>query len=133
MGRKMKEIGAIDRCIGQKLKEMREKAELEPDALAKTLGVDPQKLESFEQGAESVPTDLFLDFAIVLRFDAIELLKSVALEPDAAPRPAAEKPGYEPELVALLRDFTRIRDPDIRSQVLSLVALAARESEKDGK
>ena len=81
----------------------------------------------------SVPTDLFLDFAIVLRFDAIELLKSVALEPDAAPRPAAEKPGYEPELVALLRDFTRIRDPDIRSQVLSLVALAARESEKDGK
>lgn len=129
----MKHIGAIDRCIGQKLKEMREKAELEPGVLAKTLGVDPEKLESFEQGAEPVPADVLMDLALVLGFDAIELLKSVASQPKAAPHPGAAKPGREPELVALLRDFTKIRDPDIRAQILSLVALAARESEKDGK
>jgi len=129
----MKDIGSIDRCIGQKLRELREKAELERGVLAKALGVRPERLESFEAGAEPVPADLFLDFAILLHFDALELLKSVAAQPNAAPDTAGEPPAREPELVALLRDFTKIRDPDIRAQILSLVALAARESEKDAK
>ena len=115
---------AINLHIGQKLYNIRRQAGRSRIDVAAATGVQPEQLREFETGAERVPAAVLLRLSKMFQCDVLEFFRGLPTTepaPDASVAMASET-TEEAEAVALLRDFSRIRDQRARQVILSLVA-----------
>ena len=120
----MTQRNPIDLHIGQKLYTIRQQAGRSRIDVAAAIGVQPEQLREFENGAERIPAAVLLRLSQVFQFDVLEFFRGL---PAKEPTPGTSvtmvsETTEEAEAAALLHDFSRIRDQKARQVILSLVA-----------
>ncbi len=115
----------IDRHVGSRLRQLRLERGVDPQVLARTLGVTMARLEGLEAGNERLSAELMRKLSRILRARPSEFFAGLAPGGgESAKAPRVPVPAAEQEQ-QLLADFARIRDAKSRDILLALVAAYA--------
>ncbi len=115
----------IDRHVGRRLRQLRLERGVDPEVLARTLGVTTARLEELEAGNERLPAEMMRKLSRILRARPSEFFAGLVGEG----RESAKEPVVPASLAdqeqRLLAGFARIRDARSRDIILALVAAYA--------
>ncbi len=120
----MKTPNYIDRHVGTRLRMLRIKRNMSPQALAEAVDVTVERLADLEEGRERISADFMRKLSRVLRAPPSEFFAGLARGGAASP-PAPPEISPADQEKQLLRDFSRIRDAKSRTLILTLVAAYA--------
>jgi transcriptional regulator with XRE-family HTH domain len=110
--------GQLDAALGERIRRRRRELGLSQSALGGKLGITFQQVQKYENGTNRVSATMLVKLADALAMPVTGLLH------EADTHAAAEPDGQVAQLVAA---FGRIRSPELRAAILTLVAgLAAR-------
>ncbi|HEY3949890.1 helix-turn-helix transcriptional regulator [Phenylobacterium sp.] len=111
--------GQLDAALGERIRRRRRELGLSQSALGGKLGITFQQVQKYENGTNRVSATMLVKLADALAMPVTDLLH------EADPAAAAAAP--DSQAAQLVAAFGRIRSPELRSAVLTLIAgLAAR-------
>jgi transcriptional regulator with XRE-family HTH domain len=121
------QISATDAIVGRRLRIFRVSKGYDVSALAAALKLDAETIERYENGAEHIPPGMLRNAAGVLEISLHAFFDphhAKIVHGAAAPEvgPETERPSNASETAELLAHFTKIRDPDLRSEILKFLA-----------
>lgn len=136
-------IGKVsdDLCkyIGLKIKSRRSALEIGQEGLAKALDLSCQQIQKYEKGANRISTTTLYHISKILNvnvdyffsgFDGEHLTLS---EEDNAPFAEYEEKLMLPETMDLISEYYSIEDRDVRRDIISLIKLIKKTSDKFSK
>ena len=104
----------MDVALGERIRRRRRELGLSQSALGGKLGITFQQVQKYENGANRVSATMLVKLTDALAIPVTELLH------DAAPPAQPDDPASD--AARLLEAFARIRSPDMRAAILTLVA-----------
>lgn len=104
--------GATDVAIGERIRRRRRELGLSQSALGGKLGITFQQVQKYENGANRVSASMLVKLSDALAMPVMEILHDV--DPAAQADP-------ESDAARLLAAFGKIRSPEVRAAVLTLV------------
>lgn len=111
--------GALDAVLGERIRRRRRELGLSQSALGGKLGITFQQVQKYENGTNRVSATMLLKLSDALALSVTELLHDVD--------PATKAVDADSQGAQLSASFAKIRSPELRAAVLTLVAgLAAR-------
>lgn len=123
----MKNSNAIDRHVGERLRQLRLARGMDLPELSRLLGVSAPRLLQFEEGRERISAFLMRQLAKILNVPPSEFFAGFSRNGAEA---AEEVFGsQDEEEQRLRRDFARVRDAKTRELILALVAAYAEFSD----
>lgn len=126
----MKTPNFIDRHVGSRLRQLRLSRGVDPQDLARTLGVSASRLADFEEGRERISAEIMRHLSRILQAPPTEFYDGLAQRVDAGAKPLTAEAAAEQEK-QLIADFARIRDAKAREVLLALVAAYAEFGDLD--
>lgn len=125
----------VDVHVGQRLRQRRVMLGLSQTTLGDKIGVSFQQLQKFEKGVNRMGSSrLFqvataLDVPVSYFFEGLDDQNvSNENEPGGASEAGSSKPPLKRETLQLVRSYYQIRNPDIRSNLMTLIrSLAPKE------
>ncbi len=114
----------IDVHVGERMRVRRQTMGLTQSALGDSAGVTFQQVQKYERGANRISASRLFEFAKVLNVPVEYFFEDMpqAIQDSMTPSGRA---AMEPELKAFVDSYYRIKDPDLRHQILGLVKAAA--------
>lgn len=106
--------GEVDVAMGERIRRRRRELGLSQSALGSKLGITFQQVQKYENGTNRVSAAMLVRLAEALAIPVTEILH------DGDPGAAAAAP--DSQSAQLLTAFARIRSPELRAAVLTLVA-----------
>ncbi len=107
-----------DRHVGKRIRERRGMMGLTQEALAETLEISYQLIQKYETGANRVSAGRLYEIAMRLEVDVADFFDGLDPTSESVPM---EHGGRERSTIDLVRDFSGISDPGVRSAVSGLV------------
>ncbi len=107
-----------DRHVGKRIRERRVKMGLTQQDLVEALEISYQQLQKYETGANRIGAGRLYEIAMRLGVNVSYFFEGLDPESERAPM---EHGGRERSTIDLVRDFSGISDPGIRSTVSGLV------------
>ena len=114
----------VDNHVGKRIRERRALMGLTQQDLADALNLSYQQLQKYETGANRISAGRLYELATRLETDIGYFFEGV--EHVAASGPI-EHGGKDRSTIHLVRDFSGIGDPDIRSAISGLVKALSRQ------
>ena len=112
--------GQVDVALGERIRRRRRELGLSQSALGAKLGITFQQVQRYENGTNRVSAAMLVRLAEALAIAVTEILNDGG-------DPAAAAMAADSQSAQLLTAFARIRSPELRAAVLTLVAgLSAR-------
>ncbi|HUO02242.1 MAG TPA: helix-turn-helix transcriptional regulator [Rhizomicrobium sp.] len=115
---------SVDKAIGGRLKNFRQRANLSQTALGKHLGVSFQQVQKYENGTNRISAASLMKIARFLNISISDLLSSqdqTAKKSTAGTRSDAARFAKSPEGRSLINGFLAIDDPLLRRHIVGLV------------
>ncbi len=114
----------VDNHVGKHIRERRALMGLTQQDLADALNLSYQQLHKYETGANRISSGRLFEIAMRLEVDVGYFFEGI--EHVAARGPMGHG-GRERSTIHLVRDFSGIGDPDIRSAISGLVKALSRQ------
>ncbi len=108
----------VDKHVGKCIRERRVKMGLTQKALAEALEISYQQLQKYETGANRIGAGRLYEIAMRLGVDVSYFFEGLDPESERAPM---EHGGRERSTINLVRDFSDISDPAVRSAMSGLI------------
>ena len=105
--------GATDVALGERIRRRRRELGLSQSALGGKLGITFQQVQKYENGANRVSASMLVKLSDALAMPVMQLLHDVD--------PAIPPDDSESETAHLLAAFSKIRSPEIRAAILTLI------------
>ena len=115
---------SVDKAIGGRLKNFRQRANLSQTALGKHLGVSFQQVQKYENGTNRISAASLMKIARFLNISIGDLLSSQdqgSRKSAAGVRNDAARFAKSAEGRSLINGFLAINDPALRRQIMGLV------------
>jgi len=127
----------IERHVGKRLKMRRLMLGLSQEELGNRVGVTFQQIQKYENGSNRMSSARLFQFANILNVGIEYFFQKLSGEDKlGASVFCDDKDEYNPEVstqkevLALIRAYTNIKDPEVRKKVLSLIKTLANCDEK---
>ncbi|TVQ32130.1 MAG: XRE family transcriptional regulator [Geminicoccaceae bacterium] len=117
---------AIDRSIGERLRQRRAELGLTQEQLGAAVGLSYQQIQKYERGANGLTVRKLVDLARALDTAPGHFLDQLA----AAPAKAVHGGTLRPD-IDLARSYGRLADGELRSSLAGLVRLLAERTPPD--
>ncbi|HXA40996.1 MAG TPA: helix-turn-helix domain-containing protein [Phenylobacterium sp.] len=105
--------GATDVALGERIRRRRRELGLSQSALGGKLGITFQQVQKYENGANRVSASMLVKLSDALALPVMQLLHDID--------PAAPPADPESDAARLLAAFGKIRSPEMRAALLTLV------------
>jgi len=105
--------GALDALLGERIRRRRRELGLSQSALGGKLGITFQQVQKYENGTNRVSATMLLKLSDALGMSVTDLLHDVD--------PVTQVADIEAQGLQLVAAFRKIRSPDMRAAVLTLV------------
>ncbi len=112
-----------DRHVGKRIRERRVKMGLTQKALAEALEISDQQVQKYETAANRISAGRLYEIAGRLEVDVAYFFEGMDPTSEHAPM---EHGGRERSTINLVRDFSGISDPGVRSTVSGLIKSLAK-------
>lgn len=115
---------SVDKAIGGRLKNFRQRANFSQTALGKHLGVSFQQVQKYENGTNRISAASLMKIARFLNISIGDLLSAqdqVGKKNAAGTRSDAARFAKSPEGRSLIQGFLAIDDPLLRRHIVGLV------------
>jgi transcriptional regulator with XRE-family HTH domain len=106
--------GALDAVLGERIRRRRRELQLSQSALGAKLGITFQQVQKYENGTNRVSATMLIKVSEALQIPILDLLQDVRVS--ATPQQSGD------ESTRLVADFARIKSPEMRQAVLTLVS-----------
>ncbi len=116
-----------DRHVGKRIRERRVKMGLTQQDLAEALEISYQQLQKYETGTNRISAGRLYEIAGRLGVDIAYFFDTLDPTSERAPM---EHGGRERSTINLVRDFSSISDPSIRSAVGGLVKTLSKKGSR---
>jgi transcriptional regulator with XRE-family HTH domain len=119
------QVSAVDIAVGRRLRVLRISKGHNLDALAAALKIPPERLDLYENGEDRIPPRVlgsaadFLNVSMQAFFDPSH---ARIVQEGAADAPQHDAAADIFEALELLQNFSKIKDPVLRAEVLNFVA-----------
>lgn len=113
----------IRTVVGKNLRTLRQLRNLPQKAVGAFIGVTFQQMQKYEKGINSISAEKLLLLSVALQYPVQDMFKGALKE--------LEEPGHTQSAInstkvgQLIADFSRIRSPEMRDQITSLVKQVA--------
>jgi len=105
--------GATDVALGERIRRRRRELGLSQSALGGKLGITFQQVQKYENGANRVSASMLVKLSEALAMPVMQILHDV--DPTAPPADS------DSDAALLLAAFGKIRSPEMRAAILTLV------------
>jgi len=113
----------VDAYVGERIRARRTSLGLTQEHLANALQISYQQVQKYETGANRVSAGRLFELARILETDIGFFFEGLDESSDAQP---LDHGGKNRSAIELVRNFTTIRDPDVRAALSGLVKSIAR-------
>jgi len=114
----------IDVHVGRRMRLRRQELGMTQATLGDTAKVTFQQVQKYERGANRISASRLYTFAKVLKVPVAYFFEEIPSEFRERSTPVSHS-SMEPELVAFVESYYRIKDPVLRHQILGLVKATA--------
>lgn len=114
----------VDVHVGQRLRQRRVMLGLSQTALGDKIGVSFQQLQKFEKGVNRMGSSRLFQVATALDVPVsyfFEGLDDHNVSNENQPNGGSGKPPLKRETLQLVRSYYQIRNPDVRSNLMTLI------------
>jgi len=129
-----KSTGSIDKEVGSRVRMRRVSIGMSQEKLGDMLGLTFQQVQKYEKGMNRISVARLIEIAKILGVDIHFFLNGVTSTKSTPGFAEENPPAYvadmmsTPEGLQLVRNFTGIKNPQVRKSIVQLVAsLAAQE------
>jgi len=112
----------IDQHVGARLRQLRQSRGMTAEALAKTIAVSVERVNSLEEGRERLSADLIRKLSRALQAAPAEFFEGFSVTAQGLVRLADDDAKAADEEARLTQQFARIRDENARQVILALVS-----------
>lgn len=129
----------VDVYVGARLKIRRNELGLSQNKIGELTGVTFQQIQKYEKGSNRIGSSRLYEFAKILKvpvsyfFDQYEAAygdKGYLLS-DSKTNFDDKNSVSEKEVIALIKNFSAIKDPDLRKSIINLAKTLSKKGEED--